>query len=161
MKYVKRFFLAVTFLALGGFTWWAGMNYTGYCHAEGRYLSDEEKINSAVQFVFNRYPPTISKTIEKDVNGIMQKSDFWYAPENPIMYKDIKDFIDFNPSCCTLSMRTGEGSAPSFLDRITGYVSTYVIVRYKVRYLENSNEKYQIDRTAVAVRNCGASWSGL
>ena len=65
MKYVKRFFLAVTVLTVGGFVWWAGMNYTGYCHAEGRYLSDEEKIKSAVQYIVNRGSFSINK--EKNI----------------------------------------------------------------------------------------------
>lgn len=161
MKYVKRFFGAVALLAVGGSVWWTGMNYAGYCHAEHRFLSDEEKIHSAVQFVLNRYPPTISKKIDVTVNGVAQKSDYWYPPENPVMYKDINDFMAINPGCCRLSMRTGEGSPLSLLDRITGYASTFVIVKYDVRYKENGIEKSQMDSTAVAVRNCGNAWSGL
>jgi hypothetical protein len=162
MKFVRRFFIAVTILAVGGFVWWAGMNYTGYCHAEGRYLSDEEKINSAIRFALYGYPPSISKEIEVNVNGTTQKHEYWYVPENPIKYKDIDDFMAINPGCCKLSMRTGEGDAPSFLDRITGYVSTYVIVKFKVRYFDEQHlEKFANSGVAVAVKNCGESWSGL
>ncbi len=161
MKYIKRFFGVPALLAIGFSVWWMGMNYNGYCHAEGRYLSDEEKINSAVQFVLDRYPPTISKQIEVNDNGVVQKRDYWYAPEKPVMYKDINDFKLINPECCRFSFRTGEGRAPSVIDRITGYVSSYVIVSYKVRYIEEHSEKYAMDGTAVAIKNCGRAWSGL
>lgn len=162
MKYVKRFFGAVALLAVGGTFWWTGMNYAGYCHAEHRFLSDEEKIHSAVQFVLNRYPPSISKQIDVNVNGVTQKIDHWYMPENPVMYKDINDFMAINPGCCRLSLRTGEGGAPSFLDRITGYVSTYVLVQFKVRFIDDKHvENFSNGGMAVAVKNCGDSWSGL
>lgn len=161
MKYIKRFFGVSALLAIGFAVWWMGMNYNGYCHAEGRYLSDEERINSAVQYVLDRYPPTISKQIEVNDNGVVQKRDYWYAPEKPVMYKDINDFMLINPECCRIGMSAGESGPANVLDRLTGYVSSYVIVRYKVRYLEEKNEKYAMDGTAVAIKNCGRAWSGL
>lgn len=162
MKYVKRFFGAVALLAVGGTFWWTGMNYAGYCHAEHRFLSDEEKINSAIEFALYGYPPSISKEIELNVNGVSQKREHWFIPEHSIKYQDLNEFNKINPACCRLSMRTGEGSMPSFLDRITGYVSTYVLVNFKVRYLdEHQVEKYGDAGIAVAVKNCGESWSGM
>lgn len=162
MRNIKKGLLLVGLLAIGWVVWWCGMNYTGYCHAEGRYLSDDEKIRPAIQFVLDRYPPTISKTIERNVNGVIQKSDFWYAPEQPVKYRDIAEFMAINPDCCELSMRTGEGRGGALLDRVTGYFSTYVIVWFKVRYLDENNiENYGKKGMAVAIKNCGESWSGL
>lgn len=162
MKYVKRFFGVVALLSVGGFVWWAGMNYVGYCHAEHRFLSDEEKINSAIEFALYGYPPSISKEIEVNVNGVFQKREHWYIPEHPIKYQNLKEFMLINPECCRLSMQTGEGGMPSLLDRITGYVSTYVIVKFKVRYLDEQQvEKYGDAGLAIAIKNCGQSWSGL
>jgi hypothetical protein len=150
-------------VALGVFVfWWCGMNYTGYCHSQGRYLSNEEKIRSAVDFTLNRYPPTISRKIKVNVDGVTKDTEERFAPKNPIKYSNIDEFIKLNPDCCTLSMRTREGGRPYFLDRITGYVSTYVLILFKVRYFnENNIENYSDSGMAVAIQNCGKSWSGL
>lgn len=125
-------------------------------------MSDEEKINSAVQFVLDRYPPSINKVIEKNINGSIQKIDHWYKPERPIKYRDVQEFRIINPDCCVFSLQTGEGMKPSKLDRIIGNFSTYVIVKFKVRYYEGIDlEKTEDSGEAVAVKNCGKSWSGL
>ena len=141
--------------------WWMGMNYTGYCHAEGRYLSDQEKFDSAIQYVLDRYPPTISKTVVVDVNGTKQTREHWYMPENIIRYNGIDDFKKNNQDCCKLSKTAGEGRRHSILDRLTGNASGFVIINYKVMYIENSFKNHAMDVTAVTVKNCGTSWSGL
>ena len=144
MKYVKRFFLAVTVLTVGGFVWWAGMNYTGYCHAEGRYLSDEEKIKSAVQYIVNSGSFSIKKQKNMTVNGVILEVDDWYRPENPVKFKDEKEFFDANPSCCSLHLNEGEGISVNFMDRITGYLSSYVHI-----------EKFGEGEADIAIKNCG------
>lgn len=161
MTLLKKTFAGLLALFSVVFFWWTGMNYAGYCHKESRFLSDEEMINSAVQFILDRYPPSISKVIEVNKDGKIQKREYWYLPENPVKYKGIKEFIEINPSCCNLSMIAGDSGYPDFIDRITGNVATYVIVEYNVKYLEENEEKTQLDSTAVAIKNCGKSWSGL
>ncbi len=155
MKYVKRFFLAVTVLTVGGFVWWAGMNYTGYCHAEGRYLSDEEKIKSAVQYIVNSGSFSIKKQKNMTVNGVILEVDDWYRPENPVKFKDEKEFFDANPSCCSLHLNEGEGISVNFMDRITGYLSSYVHMEYKVKYIEEGIEKFGEGEADIAIKNCG------
>jgi hypothetical protein len=158
MKYVKRFFMAVTFLAVGSFVWWAGMNYTGYCHAEGRYLSDEEKIDSAVQHVLAGYSTSVEFPV-KIVNGSFQRGPKWDKSRNTIRYKDANEFFEENPDCCKFSMVIGEGYTASIIDRIFGYISTFVTIRYKVRYFDDDNiERYNDGGQAVAIKNCGQAW---
>ncbi len=134
--------------------WWTGMNYTGYCHAQGRYLGEDELINVAVREVLNHYPPTIVVHSEK-IGNTGNTRQIYALPENPVFYADVNEFMQLNPNCCALSMRTGEGRRPWFLDRIFGKISSYVLLEYSVRYVENGIEKNYPDSTAVAVENCG------
>lgn len=159
MKYIKRFFGVSALLAIGFAVWWMGMNYNGYCHAEGRYLSDEERINSAVQYVLASYPQSVSN-VEVIVNDAFQRGPNWVKPKQTIKYKDVGEFLEINLNCCELSMALGVEAEPtSLLDRITGYISTFVIVRYKIRYLDDDNiEKYNDGGQAVSIKNCGQAW---
>jgi hypothetical protein len=156
MKYVKRFFLAVTVLTVGGFVWWAGMNYTGYCHAEGRYLSDEERINLAITNILQTYPPVLT---ENAVGVIHAK-----RPDNPIYYADIAEFKSANNNCCNITQVGPEGKNDrvSLYSRITGSISGLVHVKYLVRYKdEHGNYLSKTHETYPAITNCGAIWSGI
>ncbi|HSC74692.1 MAG TPA: hypothetical protein VLB90_00460 [Pseudomonadales bacterium] len=156
MKYIKQFFLAVTLLAVGGFVWWAGMNYTGYCHAEGRYLSDEEKIDLAIRDILQTYPPVLT---ENAVGVIHSK-----RPENPVYYTDITEFKSSNNNCCNITQVGPEGKndRASLYSRITGRISGFVHVKYLVRYKDEQGTglSKSID-TYPAITNCGAIWSGI
>lgn len=141
---------------------WTGMNYSGFCHAEFRYLSDQEMIDATIQYVLDMYPPAISKKISiVDNDGKIQNVTRWYKPENVIDYKDISEFKSINPDCCRLTMIAGEGARPHAIDRLFGKVASLVVITYKVRFFENGDETQAIDSIAVAVRNCGTVWSGL
>lgn len=156
MKYVKRIFLAVAVVAVSGFVWWAGMNYTGYCHAEGRYLSDEERINLAITNILQTYPPVLT---ENAVGVIHSKQ-----PENSIIYADIADFKSINKNCCEILQKTndGEGYKVSLFSKISGNISGLVYVKYLVRYRdEKGNELSKIHEVYPAITNCGAIWSGI
>ena len=156
MKYVKRFFLAVTVLTVGGFVWWAGMNYTGYCHAEGRYLSDEERINLAITNILQTYPPVLT---ENAVGVIHAK-----RPDNPIYYADIAEFKLINRNCCNITMKTndGEGYQVPMYSRIMGSISGLVHVKYIIRYKDKQGvELSKNHETYPAITNCGAIWSGI
>ena len=73
----------------------ARLNYTGYCHAEGKYLTDGEKIRMAVADELKRYPPAISSAY---VGGKKLP-----IAANPIHYQDVNDFLRLNPACCSVS----------------------------------------------------------
>lgn len=161
MKKAKRAVAAMCIMALGYGFWWCSMNYAGYCHAQNRFLTDQEKIDAGIQFALNRYPPSIRVTQTDMVNGVKKQITVLRVPEHPVKYQDVAEFKAMNPDCCNLSMRTGEGGRPSFIERIFGYVSTYVLVLYKVRYWENGEVKLGDSGMAVAVKNCGKPWSGL
>ncbi len=83
--------------------------------------------------------------------------------DEPIQYKNIDEFKLANPNCCEVSKYrdTPEGRIhPPFIDRITGFFTAFVTVKYKKRYQENhgiiSKEAYEIYR----VKNCGSLYQG-
>lgn len=156
MKYVKRVIGAVVFLVVSGFVWWAGMNYTGYCHAEGRYLSDEEKIDLAIKNILQTYPPVLTD----NAAGVIHSK----RPDNPAHYADINEFKSANKNCCEITQATndGEGYRVSLYSRITGSISGLVHVKYLVRYKdETGNQVLRPYETSPAITNCGSIWSGI
>lgn len=156
MKYVKRFFISATVLAVSGFVWWTGMNYAGYCHAEHRFLSDEEKINLTIKNILQTYPPVLT---ENAMGAIHSK-----RPENPVYYADMADFKSINVNCCTITQKTndGEGYQVSFYSRITGNISGLVHVKYLVRYKDKQGDEVSKLLDAYpAITNCGTVWSGI
>ncbi|HNE26465.1 MAG TPA: hypothetical protein PLH12_04925 [Pseudomonadales bacterium] len=164
MRKLKKIILAILPASFCYAFWWCAMNYAGYCHAEGRFLSDQEKIYSAVKYVMpHSYPRTIKRQRNISINGVIGKSDYLYENKKPIKYKDEQDFLALNPDCCTLSMKIGEIGEierPAIIDRVTGYFSTYVTVRFKIRFLdENNKESFGEGSSSVSVTNCGKSWS--
>lgn len=109
MRKLKKIILAILLASFCYAFWWCAMNYAGYCHAEGRFLSDQEKIYSAVKYVMpHSYPRTIKRQRNISINGVIGKSDYLYENKKPIKYKDEQDFLALNPDCCTLSMKIGE-----------------------------------------------------
>lgn len=131
----------------------ARLTYNGYCHAERKYLTDEEKIRVAVADVIRKYPPPIMQ---------IPVSYGWSLdiPENPIYYRDVDDFLEQNPNCCFISrMSLNKGmdnTEPRFIERATGGVSAFVSMNYAVRYLDVSKTTKSVDVTGyLALSNCG------
>ena len=96
---VKKFILAALLLAglsvvlLGSYRGYK--NYNGYCFQQDRYLSDGEKIRSAIQFA-----------MAVDAAG-----------ENHIPYVSVDEFLAENPNCCSLNRSSSAAYTPSLLDR--------------------------------------------
>lgn len=141
-----------------------GMSYMGYCFAQQRYLSDQEKIDRVVQEILNSYPPTL---VHYEKNGTGQTVMKWINPEDPIYYDSVEDFLSVNGDCCVVTdivkRDAGHvGDKIPLIFKMSGKISDYVIVRYLVRYKTPGGniveEKYDAN---YAVTNCGYVWSGI
>ena len=143
--------------------WWMGMNYTGYCHAKNRYLSEQEKVEAGIQFVLDGYPPSLQFARTETINGVAEELVSWKIPEYPVRYKNAVEFKALNPACCELVKVInvpGEGIIKhSILDRLSGFFSDFVIIKFKVRYVDDGQEKNADSSMSVSIANCGKAWS--
>lgn len=103
-------------------------NYHGYCADLGRYLTDQEFIDAAIDEVLSSVRAFGRSTkLEPSV----------------IVYRDRESFLRVNPECCEREGRyRDEGPRPmSLWKRITGYQFTWVAVRYKERELYSDGRR--------------------
>ena len=153
----------LTYIAIGSliacgayFGYLARLTYTGYCHMEGKYLTDEEKVRASVADVLSHYPPSV--VLRKHHPDA--KIEGYLPPESPVYYRDVDEFLKLNPNCCVVSpisvSKGMESTAPRFFERATGGVSSFVSMNYEVRYLDPSKEKKSVHVTGyLALSNCG------
>jgi len=123
------------------------LNYSGFCFAKMRYLSDYEKLKLAFDSLNS------AEKLRTPIAGKIQYREF-------IKYKNFDEYIKENPDCCTINPPGGvEVPIPdSFLNpRILGLDSGEGIrIKFKVRYLdENSLQRHQEITTGIALQNCG------
>lgn len=119
-----------------------GLNYFGFCFAEKRYLSNEEKIRAVFGYQNSR-----------DILPIENFPD----PKH-IKYKSFDEYIALYPECCSVNPGGSYEVPPAkFLDRILGYNSgDVVVINFQVRYLnENGSLKTVENRFENYSRNCG------
>ena len=120
------------------------LNYSGFCFAEMRYLSNEEKIRAEFDYQNSR------DTLPLD------------NPPDPkhIKYKSFDEYIALYPECCSVNPGGPyEVSPTEFLDRIFGYNSgDVVVINFQVRYLdENGSLKTVENRFENYSPNCAQS----
>ena len=121
-----------------------GLNYSGFCFAEKRYLSKEEKIRAVFNYQNNR--------------GDLLKFVDNANPKEYIKYKSFEEFLAENPDCCHINPGGPYGVPPSsFWDRIFGFDSgDVVVVDFKVRYLdEKGNHGFEEVQFENFLTNCG------
>ncbi len=124
-------------LAIGYF----GLNYSGFCFAQMRYLSDEEKIRSVFDYQNARS--------ELPIN-------FKYYEH--IKYESFDEYIKENPDCCKINSKRGHDvPVPWFLDRIFGFNSgDFIFIDFKMRYVdEKGKQRIKTLNFENAVQNCG------
>lgn len=119
-----------------------GLNYSGFCFAEKRYLSDEDKIRAEFDYQNSR------NTLPLDN----------FPDPKHIKYKSFDEYIALYPKCCAVNPGGPYEVAPAkFLDRILGYNSgDVVVINFQVRYLdENGSLKTVENRFENYSHNCG------
>lgn len=123
-----------------------GLNYSGFCWEQGRWLSDEERIrlmiSEEIRHGFVKGKSSLDATI--------------------IQYNDVDEFLEKNPDCCKLGYKyTSEHSNDgtywpfSFLDSIL--IGGDVVSLYYSENFIDGNGAYD-SRNALsfyAVSNCG------
>lgn len=127
------------------------LNYSGFCFAKMRYLSDKEKLQIAFDYRNN----------EDELPVYVDKKVKFYEH---IKYASFDEYIKENSDCC--SIIHGEAykiakslfiEKPLLLDRITGHgFRDLIVINFKVRYLdENGSQRIQKVRFGSTLRNCG------
>lgn len=157
---IKRLFKYLVLTVLGLLVLYVGsrlgMNYTGYCFEQQRYLTDQEKINVVIDHILGRYPPILK--IHEKIND-----DQWGIRllENPIFYNSKEEFLEVNKDCCKvvdyIKWDTGHpGDKVPFFSRLSGRISSYIYARYQTRY-RNSEGNFQKkdSKEYYAISNCG------
>ncbi|MDJ0597871.1 MAG: hypothetical protein QNJ37_03375 [Crocosphaera sp.] len=138
-------FLLLVGLPLTALITYFGFNYSGFCFAQMRYLSDEEKIRRVFDYQNSRNTLPI-----ENFSGV------WYPKH--IKYNSFDEYIALYPDCCSVNPGGGYEVPPAkFLDRIFGYDSRDIVVIYfQVRYLdENNSLKIGKKRFDNYLTNCG------
>lgn len=135
-----------------------GLNYSGYCYEQKRYLTDQEKIEIAVREILRFYPPTLTEY------GVSQGGENvvrWFSPEKAIPYQSVEDFFKINKECCEITdYEKGDfgqkGERISRLNKLLGDTSDNVRVRYRVRYFdERGSLMTRQYESYIAISNCG------
>lgn len=142
--------LVVVLVVALRFVFSAGMRYAGYCFAEQKTLSDNEKIRAVVRNVLKKYPPAVIRT----------PVDYGWSvspPDEPIHYKDVDEFLALNPGCCELTQirNPEEGIGFTFMERVKGTASSFARIDYQVRYREDGAVKSVLSKNHFAISNCG------
>lgn len=154
MRAISKVFLGLLGCAVFYGLWWSGMNYTGYCHAQGRYLSEEELINLSVKNAILTFPPVI-RTIGNDNNSFIRPIKF-------VAYSGVDDFFEKNINCCEITLRGDEGYKVSLYSRLTGSVYGLVHMRYLVEFKNNDSiDMHELHESYSAISNCGVVWEGI
>ncbi len=129
----------IGFLVLGvpllNFTYTGIMNYSGYCFAENRYLTTDEKFRIAFNFI-NDNPKTYIRIPEG------QNYDFKIVPRIP--YSSFEEYALKNPDCCSIGKRVPSEMPPElFEERIFGLDSGKTITLYYLtNYFDPDNNYY-------------------
>ncbi|URD51176.1 hypothetical protein [Chroococcidiopsis sp. CCNUC1] len=145
------FFVGGVLLILFGYF---GLNYSGFCFAEMRYLSNEEKIRAVFDLQNSR--DTLPLDNAPDPKHVKDKSFDGYNLAH-IKYKSFDEHIALYPECCSVNPGGGYEVPPvNFLDRIFGYDSgDVVVINFQVRYLEeNGSLKTVENRFDNYLQNC-------
>jgi hypothetical protein len=143
-------FIGIPITILGIFY---SLNYSGFCFAKMRYLSDEEKLRIA--FDYNNKEDKLLVSL----GGKLESYEH-------IKYASFDEYIKENPNCCSINhgelykiAQPSFGLLPefSFFDRISGLgFRDLTVMNFKVRYLdEKGNQRVQQVRVRNTLRNCG------
>lgn len=134
-------FLGVSFAL---FLIYAGLNYSGFCFAKMRYLSDEDK--------FKKY---FFEIVQRDTILINEGQNY-----KRIKYESFEEFMESNPDCCAMVPSPGAYKTANFWPRITGFHSGEVtVMNYTIYYLDENGEQRSLEsKMKVIQQNCGQRW---
>ncbi len=138
-----------------------GLNYSGFCFKQFRFLSDKEKIKIAVTDILTGYPKRGYVHDQLNTkNGVPQWNTINAWPENAIPYRNIDEFFEVNSSCCQVTTNYisigGDGDTVGCLNRLTGFKSSVIGIRYLLQYRENDGTvQSKLIEIFPGISNCG------
>lgn len=109
------------------------LNFTGFCYAEGRWLSDADLIRGAIEYTLRRAPPRGSDDIK---------------------YSSVDDFLERNRDCCRVlrhDREEFEGIADGHWVRVFGWYILTVKVWYQMKVVGPNN----FADSTVVMTSCG------
>lgn len=139
-------YLAITIIVLAGIgltaIYIAGSSE--YCFKKAKWVSDQEKITAAINFVLEVYPFIASRErLAKTTNSLQPGNNY-----TPIDYKSLDEFMKLNPDCCKIVR--DENYQPNIMETVLfSRSSSLVQVRYKLRYISfdgKSTERQVVER---------------
>jgi hypothetical protein len=142
--------LGVLGIPLLNLTYRGVMNYSGYCFAENRYLTADEKIRVAFNHFNNRTDTTIR--IGKGVNSVFKSF-------KQIPYISFEEYEKENPDCCSVGKRVfSDLPRPDYIERISGNGSGKIVtLNFRSNYFDPETYSLNsVDYTVYYVlTNCG------
>jgi hypothetical protein len=160
MKFMLNLFIAVLLIAGMLYLPKAILLYSGYCWEEGRYLTNQEKIDIAVKEVINQQSRRWS--YDYTVNEAGGKVYLRNEKRETFRYSNLKEFYALNQNCCDFLdiYLSGETyiNIP-FIERISGHLNTSIRVFYIYYYDEKNNNIPIYEETCFALSNCGKLWT--
>lgn len=140
----------IVFIALLAPLWIvAGLNYSGFCWEQKRWLSDEEKIRRIVEQQFLYQPEVIYGLGE----GVASERS------NPATrYETVEHFLEKNPDCCRvdLSRAGGDTLYPTLWDKLWNYYTDIVVVKYGAKHINSFGENSK--ESLFLINNCAKEY---
>lgn len=124
------------------------LSYNGFCFTQARFLSEQALYRAAVSQVLT----------DRQVH--LPGQGGFLAPEHPVPYASVDEFLRINPGCCSrLVGYLPVGSLDACIGRLLGAYRAYVEVRFFVRYLGDDGVVHSAPEVRhVFVSNCGEAY---
>ena len=159
---IKRIFKYLILITLGLLILYAigrlGLNYSGYCFEQKRYLTDQEKIDIVVTQMLRSFPPNLNEPVQLP-DG--RRAIRFFTPKNATRFQSIDEFYALNKDCCEVTDyvkwdKAHPGEKIPLLQRLAGMVSSYVRIRYQLHYKNEDGEDITREIEGYsAISNCG------
>ena len=119
-----------------------GLNYSGMCIPEGRWLSDEEKIDIVIKKII------AAKQVYL-MYGVAGSKDYEMIP-----YASVEEFKKENPNCCEVKFAYKPQDV-QLIHHLLGKVSFWIpVVRSKTQY-EYDGKVYEYDNNISTINGFG------
>ena len=140
MKRISKFIVGLVALILFA---WGGLNTTGFCIPERRYLTDAEQIEVALNNVYHSHIADYKYRSGVGSSGPLVK------------YADFEEFKALNIDCCSLTPVANEGFRGSTMRRVFGTFRAFVDVKYREENTSGDQTSNLRKEVFIAVTNCG------
>ena len=130
----------------------ASFSYNGWCHGNGRFLSDQDAIDAVIREIVQQ-PTGLLVDFSSDNRSLIA--------DRVERFESVDQFKQLNPDCCRIIPHNQGDSGPytTLTQRLGGYAAKVVMVSYQLDYFDDSGLRRRAAQTAhAAVTNCGRPW---